>query len=107
MLPAATGDARNKFAPSVPTFIESGYPNMTMISRFGLCGAAGLPRPMVNRLHAEIAAVLKGPSVEGRPASIGMTPWPASSGEFDASVRRTTEIYRRTIQATGAKMEGF
>ena len=104
---AATGDTRNSFVPSLPTFIESGYPNMIMISRFGLCGPAGLPRPIVNRLNAEIVAVFKEPSVAGRLASIGLTPWPASSEEFDASIRRTTEIYRRTIQATGAKMEGL
>ena len=77
-----------------------------MISRFGLCGPAGLPRSIVNRLHAEIVTVFKEPAAEGRLASIGLTAWPASSEEFDASIRRTTEIYRRTIKATGAKLEG-
>ncbi len=103
---AATGETRNPFAPSAPTFIESGYPNMTMVSGFALCGPAGVPRPIVNRLHSEIVNALKDPAVAGRLASIGLTPWPGSPEDVDASVRRTTEVYRRTIQATGAKMEG-
>ena len=103
---AATGDTRNPFAPSVPTFIESGYPGMTMLSGFALCGPAGLPRPVINRLHGEVVTALKDPAVAARLAGIGLVPWPAPPEDFDASVRRTTEIYRRTIQATGAKMEG-
>lgn len=50
---------------SVPTFAESGYPELSTTTWFALSGPAGLPRDIVRRLNAEVRAVLAQPDVRG------------------------------------------
>ena len=48
--------------PAVPTFIEQGF-DYNFGAMIGIMGPAGMPRDIVNRLHAEIAKVMAMPDV--------------------------------------------
>jgi tripartite-type tricarboxylate transporter receptor subunit TctC len=58
---AVTARARSAAFPDVPTFAESGFPQMVYTGWFGLSGPKGLPAPVVARLNAEGRAALKTP----------------------------------------------
>ncbi len=58
---AVTARARSVAFPGVPTFAESGFPQMVYTGWFGLSGPKGLPAPIVARLNAEGRAALKTP----------------------------------------------
>jgi tripartite-type tricarboxylate transporter receptor subunit TctC len=49
---AVTSTKRNRALPDVPTIAESGYPGFEVETWFGLVGPAGLPRSIVDKLHA-------------------------------------------------------
>ncbi|MBL6454028.1 tripartite tricarboxylate transporter substrate binding protein [Belnapia sp. T6] len=68
---AATGRARPGPMPEVPTLAEEGYPGFTEDVWFGIWGAAGLPRPFVERINAEANRWLDTPDIRRRMAEAG------------------------------------
>jgi tripartite-type tricarboxylate transporter receptor subunit TctC len=96
---AVTGPKRAVAVPDVPTFIEAGMPEYDASSWNGILVPAGTPRPVVDRLHREIAKIMHDPKVLDRlvsdgPLGIGSTP-----EEFTAFIRREQEKWRQVIQA--------
>ena len=58
---AVTTTARLPSAPNVPTMGEAGLPGFVGGTWFGLLAPAKTPRPVIDRLNAEVAAVLHSP----------------------------------------------
>jgi tripartite-type tricarboxylate transporter receptor subunit TctC len=102
---AVTGATRNAFAPTAPTFAESGYPALTYYSRFGLCGPAGMPDEIVARLDSEVHRALKEPAAARSLSAVGMEPWLASPSQFDAATRQLTDTFFKIIGAAGVRPE--
>jgi len=50
---------RTRATPDVPTMIEAGVPDFDVSSWFGLVVPAGVPQPIIRRLHRETEAVLR------------------------------------------------
>lgn len=78
--------------PAIPTLHESGFPSFDMSEWVGLVAPAGTPAPVVARMHATIAAVLKEPAVRERLGQLGAVPVgsdPATFGRFLAEGRET------------------
>jgi len=74
---------RDPLLPEVPTIAESGVPGYESILWFGLLTSSGVPRPIINKLNAEITAILRGAETYARFGPIGMTPRPMSPEAFD------------------------
>lgn len=55
---ATTGDKRATTMPDVPTLIEQGFPGLTAYAWWGIYAPAGTPKPIVDRMNAEMAKVL-------------------------------------------------
>lgn len=75
---AVTGPQRSPLAPELPTLSEAGLPGFQLQVWWGLFGPAGLPAPEVNRLNAELNAVLAMPDVRALLAREGATPQPGT-----------------------------
>jgi len=58
---AVASDKRIPALPDVPTFAELGYKDMVASAWYGVLAPAGLPKPIQDKLNAEINAVLKDP----------------------------------------------
>ena len=65
--------------PEVPTFMESGVPDFDLSSWVGLLGPAKLPKPIVERLNAELQAVLNDPLARDKLLGMGIAPTPGSA----------------------------
>ena len=63
---AVTGSKRNADYPDVPTFAELGINGMNYEQWFGIMGPANLPKPVVDKLSAAMAEVLRMPDVRER-----------------------------------------
>jgi tripartite-type tricarboxylate transporter receptor subunit TctC len=61
---AVTTAKRFALLPDLPTIAEAGYPTFEALAWNGILVAAGTPRPIVQRLNAEINAILKDPTVK-------------------------------------------
>jgi tripartite-type tricarboxylate transporter receptor subunit TctC len=61
-----TTKKRVESLPDVPTAAEAGMPGFEAFSMFGVAAPAGTPRPIIDRLNAELAAILAMPDVKAR-----------------------------------------
>ena len=55
---ATAGEKRAVAMPDVPTLIEQGFPGLTAYAWWGIYAPAGTPRPIIDKIHAELVKVL-------------------------------------------------
>ena len=95
---AVTGDKRVPAFPEVPTLAESVAPGFNAISWIGLLAPAGTPPEVVDRIAADLRAVLADESVKARFVGLGGVPRATSPQEFarliDDDKRRYAQIIR-------------
>jgi tripartite-type tricarboxylate transporter receptor subunit TctC len=60
---AVTGDKRTHTMPDVPTLAEQGYPGISAHAWWGVFGPAGVPAPILERFHHELAKALNQPDL--------------------------------------------
>ncbi|MFN7445259.1 MAG: Bug family tripartite tricarboxylate transporter substrate binding protein [Curvibacter sp.] len=95
----AISDARRSaLAPEVPTMIELGFKDFRAVAWFGLLAPAGVPRGVIDRLHAEAVAVLRLPEVGRRLAEAGAETVASSPEEFRETIATELERWRRLLQ---------
>src|SRR5882724_2204292 len=68
---AVTSSKRAPAFPNVPTVAEAGLPGYELVSWQAIFAPAGTPQPIVDRLYAEIAKILKSPEMQERLANLG------------------------------------
>ena len=95
---AVTSSKRTSLFPDVPTLAEAGVPGYEIGSWQAVYAPAGTPKPIVERLNAEIVKALKSPDVAERFAGLGMEPvanTPAQMAEFNkAEVAKWAKIVK-------------
>lgn len=103
---AILGPTHVAVLPGVPTIAEAGFPDAEAISWYGLFGPAGLPRPIVNKLHAEIVKIVRLPDVKSRLDVLGAEETSsASPEEFAAMVKADIAKFGKAVKASGLKMD--
>jgi tripartite-type tricarboxylate transporter receptor subunit TctC len=102
---AVTTARRSGLAPDLPTIAESGLPEFDISTWFGVFAPAGVPRDVVDRLHAEFTRALAAPDVREKMLALGAEPVGNRPEEFAAYIRREAEKYARVIKASGAKVD--
>jgi tripartite-type tricarboxylate transporter receptor subunit TctC len=83
---AVTGKTRWRDLPDVPTVQEQGVPGFEVISWTGLAGPANLPRPIVDKLNAEVRHAIAVPEVKKRLQAMGGDPRDTTPEEMRALV---------------------
>ncbi len=89
--------------PNVPTLNESGFPGFESSSYYGLLAPAGTPRPILNRLHAEVVKIIKSPESLERLASVGAFPVANTPEQFAEANRLDVEKWAKVIKEHGIK----
>ena len=100
-----TGPARSAAMPDVPTFGEQGFKGFELPIWVAAYAPAGTPRPIVERLQKEIAAVVHLPDVVPRMVDQGQTPLGNTPEEFAAAFAKDAPVWINYIKASGAKPE--
>jgi len=102
---ATTGTVRNPATPELPTIAET-YPGYEALIWQGLFAPEGTPKPIIERLRHEIAAVLAQPELRERLADTGSgEPYVTTPEEFSARIRGDYEKYGKLIRAIGLNVE--
>ena len=98
-------DQRYPVIPDIPTVTEQlpGYQAATGWAAY--FGPAGLPRPIVQRLNAEIVKAAKGPDVRGKAQDVGLVMGTSAPEEMTQIIRRDIATTTRMVQAAGIKPE--
>jgi tripartite-type tricarboxylate transporter receptor subunit TctC len=105
---AVSSAQRSGSLPEVPTFIESGLPELkdfVVESWVGLLAPAKTPPAVVARLNAELNAVLNEPAVRERLAVLGIEPTPGTPEQFRQQMQRDLAAYGPIVKAAGIKLE--
>lgn len=102
---AALLSKRSPLAPDVPTLGESGQKELDVILYAGLVGPAGIPAPVVERLHREFNAALANAEVVAQIEKLGFTLTPTSTAAFAAMVKDQVSVYRRAVREAGLPVE--
>jgi tripartite-type tricarboxylate transporter receptor subunit TctC len=92
---AVTGKTRWPDFPDVPTVDESGIPGFEVISWTGMAGPANLPKPIVDRLNAEVRKALASPEVQQKLKSMGGDPRATTPDEMKALVQRQYDTWKK------------
>jgi len=99
------GARRSAALPEVPTFVESGLPGFDVSSWTGIFAPAATPRPVIDRLQRELAAVLRTAFVRERYAVLGIEPVGNSSREFGDQVRADLARWEKVVRAANVRLE--
>jgi tripartite-type tricarboxylate transporter receptor subunit TctC len=102
---AVSSAKRDLLLPDVPTVSESGVAGYESILWFGLLTSSAVPRPIVNKLNAEITRILRSSETYERFGPIGMTPRPMSPEDFDAAIRNDVAVFTRIAREANIKAE--
>jgi tripartite-type tricarboxylate transporter receptor subunit TctC len=95
---AVASAQRQPLIPDVPTMHESGVPDFEVNSWYGVCGPAGVPVPLLDKINADLRSVMRIPEVEKRLTELGMPPAPTSRDEFDKFIRAEIERWAGVIR---------
>jgi len=102
---AVTGKDRSLVLKSVPTLAESGFPGFDMVSWQALVAPAGTPKPIIDRLNAEVAKVLKTPEMKEKMTGLGTDVVANSPEQFAQYLREETAKWSKIVKDAGIKLE--
>lgn len=101
---AVTGAKRSSALPDVPTVAETkGMKGYEASNWYGVMAPAGTPRPVIDRLHREVAAVLNARDVRDQLAAQGIEAAPSTPEEFTAYIRSESMKWSKVIRAANLK----
>jgi len=102
---AVTTAQRFPLLPDIPTIAEAGYPGFEALAWNGILVAGGTPRPIIQRINAEINAILKDPSVKSALNAQGFDLIGGTPEDFANLIRSESEKWAPVIKKTGAKID--
>jgi tripartite-type tricarboxylate transporter receptor subunit TctC len=98
---AVSGGHRSALMPDVPTVAESGLPGFDVTTWYGLVAPAGVPDAIVNKLSAEVAAILARADVRERLTTAGTEPQSMTPQEFATFIGGEQAKWRKLIADVG------
>ena len=102
---AVTTTQRSGVAPDVPTMVEAGLPGYELSSWQAVFAPAGTPKPVVDRLYAEIGRILKMPDVAKRLGDLGLDLSGMSPAELAAVIKADVPRLGKVVRDSGAKAD--
>ena len=101
---AVSSPERYPLMPDTPTMGET-VPGIQLMSWLGIAAAPQTPRPIVDRLNAELRRALELPDVKQWLAETGVLAAPCSPEEFRRRIETEVELYTKIAEANGIKAE--
>jgi tripartite-type tricarboxylate transporter receptor subunit TctC len=103
---ATTGPQRMPAYPEVPTLAELGFADFDVRDWQGLVVPSKTPKPVIDRLAAEVAKVLEQPDIKERLAGISNEPVADSSPEaFGALIQSELARWAKVVREAGIRVD--
>jgi tripartite-type tricarboxylate transporter receptor subunit TctC len=96
---------RHPAFPEVPTFAESGIPNMVLHHWWGVLAPAGLPKPIQIKLHREFVNAVNNPSIRERYKTLIIEAATTSPEEFKALLATDLKRWGKVVKDAGIHVQ--
>ena len=100
-----TGPKRSTVVPTIPTMIESGYPELDISIDFFFLAPAGTPAPVVAKLNREIVTALNTKEVKEKLASAGVEANGGSPEALAQYIQADMARWARLVKETHYKVQ--
>jgi tripartite-type tricarboxylate transporter receptor subunit TctC len=93
-------------APDIPTLAEGGLAGFELVAWQGVVGPAGLPRPIVDQLAAQIGKLVADPATRDKFKAMALEPLPPSTPDsFAIYVKTEVDRWAEIVKSSGAELE--
>ena len=99
-----TGAERSPNLPDVPTIDEAGVPGFRASGWVGIVAPAATPKPIVERLNAEMRKILGSAEIKDAWAKQGVEPLVMTAPEFGAFIGAEIDKWAKVAQTAGVKI---
>ena len=100
---AVLSPKRSVIFPEVPTIAESGFPGFEASVWYGLVAPAATPKPVVDKLHAEVQKALQTQEVRDRMTAVGGEVLPGPADMFTQLIKSERQRYERLVREANIK----
>ncbi|HWP20683.1 MAG TPA: tripartite tricarboxylate transporter substrate binding protein BugE [Burkholderiaceae bacterium] len=91
--------------PNVPTFKEVGLEPVNRMAYYGIHGPKGLPKEVIDKVHAAVKKTLDHPDVRKRIEDTGSIIVGNTPDQFAAQTRAEYEVYRQVVERQKLKLD--
>ena len=91
--------------PDVPTFKELGLESVNRMAYYGIVGPKGLPREVVDKVHAGVKKSLEEPAIRKRIEGTGALIVAGTPEQFAAQIRAEYEVYKQVVASARLQLD--
>jgi len=102
---AITSRERSPLSPEIPTLAEQGYAELVAVNWWGVLVPTGTPRPIVEKLNADLVKVLAGADLKEKYAQLGVEPVSSTPEFFGQFIQTEAARYAKVIKDANIKVE--
>jgi tripartite-type tricarboxylate transporter receptor subunit TctC len=102
---AVTSATRHPSLPDVPTLAEAGVPGFEATAWFGFVAPAATPRPVVEKLNAEMVKALRDPMVKEKMDAQGVHIVANSTADFSRQIASESAKWKKVVDRSGARAD--
>jgi tripartite-type tricarboxylate transporter receptor subunit TctC len=99
-----TGDERSPILPDVPTISQADVPGFRASGWVGIVAPAATPKPVIERLNAEIRKILTSTEIKESWAKQGVMPLSMTAPQFGVFIGAEIEKWAKVAQTAGVKI---
>jgi len=100
---AMTGVGRSKALPDVPTFKELGYPDLEVVTWYGVFAPVGTPSEVLETLSTAFVGAVRSPEVLAKLETLGLRGTGVPRAEFGRTVIEDTTRWSKIVSLVGFK----
>jgi len=100
-----TSATRSAAAPDIPTLAESGLPGFEAVSWFAMFAPANTPKPIIDKLQAEVSRIIKAPEITKRLLELGLDPVGGTPAELAKYQKSEITKWAKVVKDSGATVE--
>jgi tripartite-type tricarboxylate transporter receptor subunit TctC len=91
--------------PNVPTFKEVGLEPVNRMAYYGIVGPRGLPKDVVDKIHAATKKALEDPATRKRIEDTGSLIVGNTPEQFSEQIKAEFEVYKKVVETAKLRLE--
>jgi len=102
---AVTGKKRSAVLPNVPTVAEQGYPNFEAVAFIGMMAPAATPKPVIDKINADMQKILAMPEIKDKLAAQGFTAEWMKPADFGSYLAKEVPKWGAIVKSANVKVD--